>query len=161
MKNIVMSAAIMMILLITSSVIAGNDKHHHHGETMAQLQLNEGKKWEADVPLRMAINKIRESISANHNAIHENRLSTKGYHSRAKIIEGEVSNIVKQCKLPSEADEQLHIIVAELLVGADQMANNVNPSKSRQGAIKVINALNSYGKYFEDASFKPLNTNDH
>lgn len=152
-----MLTAIMMILLITSSVTAGNDKHHHHGETTTQLQLNKGKKWETDVPLRMAINRIRESISANLNAIHENRMRAKRYHSLAKIIEE--AGIVKKCKLPPEVDEQLHIIVVELLVGADQMANNADPSKARQGAIKVISAVNSYGKYFEDVSFKLLNTN--
>ena len=51
---------------------------------------------------------------------------------------------------------QLHIVVADLLAGAEQMGGKVKQGKRVEGAVKVIGALDNYGKYFDDAGFQPI-----
>jgi hypothetical protein len=71
-------------------------------------------------------------------------------------VEGAVGQIVASCKLPPAADAQLHIIVADLLAGAEEMAGKMKEVKRVNGAVKVIGALDNYGKYFDDAGFRPI-----
>ena len=78
------------------------------------------------------------------------------YHALAKQVESGVSRIVARCKLPPAADAQLHIIVAELMSGAELMASPADAASARKGAVKVIEALNQYGEYFNDIGFNKL-----
>ena len=71
----------------------------------------------------------------------------------AKQVQASVGKIVAQCKLPPAADAQLHIVIAELLVGADQMAGKVKNSSREDGANKVIGALQAYSQHFADPNF--------
>lgn len=128
---------------------------HGHGGAVT-LQLNAGKKWETDAPLRSSMAQIRRAMGGSLDKIHHNKLAAAGYGTLARKVEGEVGNIVKNCKLPPDADAQLHLIVAELLAGAEQMAGKDKHAKRQDGAVKVIGALDNYATYFDDPQFKPL-----
>lgn len=136
------------------------DGHHHaaheHGSPTATLQLDAGKKWGSDEALRSAMGAIRRDMAAALRDIHENRLPASAYGKLAGTVESEVGKIVANCKLAPEADAQLHLIVADLLAGAEQMSGKVKKAKRRDGAVKVIAALENYATYFDDAQFKPL-----
>lgn len=129
---------------------------HEHGAATAKLQLNAGKKWETDAPLRQAMANIRQAMAGALHDIHENRLSANGYSKLAQKVEAEVGNMVANCKLGTQADEQLHIVIAELLGGAEGMAGKVKGGKRQNGAVQVIGALEKYATYFDDAGFKPI-----
>ncbi|WP_223879682.1 hypothetical protein [Dechloromonas sp. CZR5] len=157
MKPYILAALTVLSLAAASPSLAARDAHHHgHSPVSASLQLNAGKKWETDAPLRTAMGEIRQSMASSLHAIHENKMSAKSYDGLAKQVEGAVGQIVASCKLPPAADAQLHIIVADLLAGAEQMAGKVKEVKRVNGAVKVIGALDNYGKYFDDAGFRPI-----
>lgn len=162
MKYSILTALTVISLAAAGPALAANNAAHDHGNTHAHgdatatLQLNAGKKWETDAALRKAIGGIRQSMAKNLNAIHNNRLPASGYGSLAHQVEGAVNDIVANCKLPPQADAQLHIIVADLLAGAEQMAGKAKPVKPRDGAVKVLGALDNYGKYFDDPGFRPV-----
>lgn len=130
--------------------------HQHEHAVAATLQLNAGQKWETDAALRQAMGNIRQAMAGSLHAIHENRLSKNGYAGLAKKVKNEVGNIVANCKLEPKADAQLHLIVAELLEGAGEMAGKVKTGKRQDGAVRVIGALEKYGQYFADPGFKPI-----
>lgn len=154
MKYPVIRTFIITVLLSSAPVFAARDAHDHgHGAASVTLQLNAGKKWETDVALRKAMGEIRQSIASSLHAIHKHKFSAQAYGGLAKKVEGAVGEIVANCKLPPEADAQLHIVVAELLAGAEQMAGK---TKRMDGAVKVIGALDNYGKYFDDPGFQPI-----
>lgn len=156
------------LLLVTALGMAGtgvslaantgavHDHAHEHATAPATLQLNAGQKWATDSALRQAMANIRQTMAASLHDIHEDRLSKKGYAALAKKVEGEVGSIVANCKLEPQADAQLHLIVAELLEGAEQMAGKAKQVKRQSGAIKVIGALEKYATYFDDAQFKAI-----
>lgn len=143
--------------LASGSHAAGTHGHEHeaaheHGAAVT-LQLNAGKKWETDQALRQSMAQIRRAVDASLPKIHDNQLPAAGYGALAAKVEGEVGNIVKNCKLEPQADAQLHLIVADLLAGAEQMAGKVKHTKRQDGAVKVVTALINYGKYFDDPQF--------
>lgn len=131
------------------------DTAHGHGSAVT-LQLNAGKKWETDAALRSSMAQIRQALDASLPRIHDNRLDAAGYSALARKVEAEVGNIVNNCKLEPKADAQLHLIVADLLAGSDQMAGKVKRAKRQDGAVKVVGALSNYAKYFDDPQFAPL-----
>ncbi|MDP2810761.1 MAG: hypothetical protein Q8O34_11490 [Rhodocyclaceae bacterium] len=144
--------------LAAAGYAAPVNKHDTHAEhaAPASLQLNAGKKWETDEALRKAMRSIRQAVDASLHQIHENRLSAAGYGTLARKVEGEVGNIVSTCKLEPKADAQLHLVVAELLAGSEQMAGKLKQAKRQDGAVKVIGALEKYATYFDDPGFKPI-----
>jgi hypothetical protein len=162
--NVKLSGAAHAVLLAAAlslsaaSFAAPAHKHDSHADhaAPASLQLNAGKKWATDAPLRKSMESIRQSVDASLHQIHENRLAPAGYGALARKVEGEVANIVANCKLEPKADAQLHLIVADLLAGSEEMAGKVKKAKRQDGAVKVIGALEKYATYFDDPQFKPI-----
>ena len=157
MKPYLHLALTVFALHVGGVALAASPAHDHgHGATEHTLQLNEGKKWETDAPLRAGMLEIRKSMAASLHAIHENKMSTRSYDRLAKQVHASVGQIVATCKLPPAADAQLHIVIADLLVGADQMAGKVKGTPRMDGAVKVIGALEAYGEHFDDPGFQPI-----
>lgn len=98
---------------------------------------------------------LRATFAAQVHAIHANKLSTAQYHALGMKVQGVVGVIVSECKLAPDADAQLHLIVAELLAGADAMAGKTEAAP-KAGAHQLVMALNSYGKYFAHPGWKNI-----
>jgi predicted DNA repair protein MutK len=158
--TLLLSVGALCLAFAGTSMAATNSAapahQHEHGASTATLQLNAGKKWETDAALRQAMGNIREAMAAALHKIHENKLSRQAYAALATKVEKEVGNIVANCKLSAQADEQLHLVIAQLLEGAEQMAGKAKTVKRQDGAVRVIGALEKYGSYFDDSGFKPI-----
>lgn len=61
----------------------------------------------------------------------------------------------QRCELPPDADAQLHMIIAQLMMGSEKMAGN-SAEAPRAGAVQVIGALDAYAAYFDDPDFIPV-----
>ncbi|HET6720648.1 MAG TPA: hypothetical protein VFH22_13425, partial [Rhodocyclaceae bacterium] len=157
LRNAILLAAGLSLAVAAHAAPA----HQHgapeaHGAAAKPLQLDAGKKWATDEALRQAMGKIRQAVAASMHDIHQNRLPAAGYATLARKVEGEVGNIVANCKLAPQADAQLHLVIADLLAGAGTMAGQVGKAPRRDGAVQVIGALEKYASYFDDPGFKPL-----
>lgn len=136
-----------------------NAGHEHgHGEVdpgnaVAGLTLDNGKKWQTDETLRSGMTKIRDAIQADMKPIHDDSLGSAGYEKLAGAVEAEVGEIVAKCKLPKAADEQLHLVLAQVSAGAAEMKKG---DARMGGAVKVMNALEAYAKFFEHPDWKPM-----
>lgn len=135
---------------------ASHRHDHDHGTAPAKLELNNGKKWETDAPLRKGMESIRGSMDAALHDIHENKLSAAKYGELAKKVNGEVNGIVASCKLDPKADAQLHLVIADILEGVEAMEGKAKKVKRQAGAVKVIGALEKYGAYFDHPGWQPL-----
>ena len=129
---------------------------HGPGTGVHGLTLNAGQKWATDEHLRKAMGKIRDGMNPAIQAIHRGTLAAAKYAALAKLASDEVAYMVANCKLEPEVDAQLHVLIAEILEGADAMAGKSKQVTRRQGAVKVIGALENYGTYFNDPNWKPL-----
>jgi hypothetical protein len=67
-----------------------------------------------------------------------------------------VAYIVANCRLSPDADAMLHLVIAELLAGADAMEGKAKGANPGAGADKVIQALDDYGRHFDHPGWQPL-----
>jgi hypothetical protein len=151
------ATAITVALAFAAPLAYGQAAHDHgHAAGEAKLVLNQGKKWPTDAPLRQGMDTIRAAVAKNVDAIHANKATAKQYEALATKVTAEVAGIVQNCKLEPEADAQLHLVIADLMAGAEAMEGKVKGETRRAGAEKVANALNAYGEHFDHAGWKRL-----
>ena len=131
------------------------DPHAHAAADRAHFTLDQGRKWSTDEPLRINMEGIRSAVVLKRDAIHDGSLSAREYEALAGTIEAHVATIVAECRLAPEADGDLHLIVADLLEGADAMRGKSQSAPSA-GGIHVMRALDAYGRYFDHPGWKPL-----
>jgi hypothetical protein len=128
---------------------------HQHEAGAHALQLDNGKKWTTDAPLRQGMDAIRDAVAADHRAIHTNKETATQYSALAEKVDGQIAYIVKNCKLAPEADAQLHLILADLIAGSDLM-KGTDQAKRREGAVKIVAALETYPQYFDHPGWRAL-----
>lgn len=125
---------------------------HSHGGTFApvQLQLDHGKKWQTDQALRHGMSEIHTAMEKSLTPIHEKAFTPVQYEALAERIQGQIDYVVGNCKLPEEADQQLHIVLERIIDGVAEMKAKIG---REQGAVKIVEALGQYRKYFEPAGW--------
>ncbi len=153
MKNLASLALIGAFALsgaaFAPAVLAAAEHQHGHGTAPMKLQLDHGKRWKTDEPLRRGMNAIRGTVHGAAAPLHKGTAKPEAYAELGRRVEADVGRIVKECKLPPDADAQLHIVVAELIAGADAMKSASDGKSGRAGLVQVDGALKSYGKYFD------------
>lgn len=143
-----------LALGFTVAAHAEASEHHHHGSNEVQkLQLNAGKKWVTDAPLRQAMSDINQAMAEALPPIHKNQFGEGDYQALAKTVSQKTAYAVEHCKLAPKADAVLHLIIADLLRGAEIMEGK-NQDSRHDGAVKVMQALQAYGKYFQHPGWK-------
>jgi hypothetical protein len=143
------------ILSLPAPASAADEHKHEQGAAAThKLTLNQGKKWATDDPLRDGMTEIRRLLAAQDEAIHKGKLKPADYAALGAKIEGEVGGIVANCKLEPAADANLHLILEDVIEGADAMQGKAKGKTPRQGASKVVAALNEYGRYFDHPGWK-------
>ena len=149
----VLAAAIALATALP--LAAAEDHQHHHSADHGQLSLDHGHKWSTDKPLRDGMTQIRTTMASKLEQIHHGKLTAEQYNALGSTVQQQVSTIVAQCKLEPDADAMLHIVLADLLAGADAMQGK-GGMKPDAGAHKVVEALNAYGQYFNHPSWRSL-----
>lgn len=132
---------------------AGVAFHHFHGDGHShggggRLQLNSGKKWETDQPLREGMGRIREIVIAASPAG-----GNAGMETLARGIQQQVDYLITNCKLPPAADETLHVILADLLEGAEIVTKQNDP---RRGIDVMRTSLGRYAEHFDHPGWLAL-----
>jgi hypothetical protein len=130
--------------------------HDHGHATPSRLELDHGRKWATDEPLRAGMTRIRSLAAAQLPAAHGGKLPAEQYVALAGQIEAEVGQIVAQCKLAPQADAMLHLVIAQIGAGTDAMAGRAGAVSPSQGLAKVVLALNDYARFFDHSGFKPI-----
>ena len=123
---------------------------HQHGGRGAEYSLSHGKKWETDATLRQGMDIIRQALAASQEGIEKNRLSAQDYQRLANVVDSNVADIVKNCKLTKETDAAFHsTVLADLTQGTELMRTSPKLQAQRAGALGVLQSLRNYGEYFQ------------
>jgi hypothetical protein len=151
------SAALAALLVAAglASLPARAASGHDHGHATSAKPLAQGQRWTTDAALREGMSGIRTAVEPQLKAIHRDRLDAAGYRSLASVAETQVAFIVANCKLPPDADAALHEIIGEIGAATETMAGK-SKLKPRQGAVKLVEALDAYGRQFDHPGWKPL-----
>ncbi len=132
------------------------DAHQHAADELTQLTLDHGRKWATDEPLRKGMTEIRNAVAADQDAIHAGKMSAARYDALAKKIDGQLADVVQNCKLPPAADAQLHLVLAEVIRGQEAIKGQDKKLDRRAGVVKVIGALDAYNKHFDHPGWRGL-----
>ena len=154
-RTFAVTLAALVFALGASAPALAADTHAHGAAAPSKLTLDHGKKWTTDAPLRQRMGEIRALLAPQLGPFHAGKLPSADYQALGAAVEQKVAAIVAECKLPPDADAMLHLIVADLVAGADIMQGKTD-GKPAEGAHKVVTAANAYGRYFDHAGWKPL-----
>lgn len=150
------TAALVIGLAVAASggaFAAAESSHRDHGSIVEEMTLNDGQKWQTDHALRAGMTGIREEVSVALQRVHDGDLAAAEYAALAGNVEQHVDDIINDCKLPPEADMQLHIALTEILGGIDLMREG---DERHRGVAAVVRALNAYGDHFDHPGWQPL-----
>lgn len=140
-----MLAAAAALLFAAAALAAENAYWHRHAAAQPNLALDHGRKWQTDAPLRQGMEKIRAALSKGMT-----------YEGLAAEVRSEVAGIVQNCRLEPAADAQLHVVLIHLLAGAEAMEGKVPGENRRDGAERIGEALNAYGRHFDHQEWSDL-----
>jgi hypothetical protein len=126
---------------------------HAAASTKLEVKLNQGRKWASDDALRGGMGQIRQDMAAALPKIHKGKLNAAEFDALSGKVQAQVDHITANCKLPEDADLVLHGILEQILDGIGSMKG---PERRSAGAVKVVEALNVYGKTFEHPGWKPV-----
>jgi hypothetical protein len=152
------AAAVVAVLTagVATPALPQAAAHDHRTAAPRALSLDHGRKWATDVALRDGMGRIRGLVEPRLGDAHGGRLDDGQYRALAVRIEAEVGTIVAKCKLAPAADAALHVVIAEMLAGADAMAGRNAKLPAAQDLVQVAAAANAYGDQFDDPGFQPI-----
>lgn len=126
---------------------------HGHAAAAVELTLDNGQKWQTDEVLRTTMGQIRDAVDASLPPIHEGRYSAAELSTLGDWVQEQVDYVVANCKLPEDADLQLHLVLTQILDGVTTMKGE---GGQEQGAATIVQALNAYGEHFDHPDWRPL-----
>src|SRR3546814_18275377 len=104
--------------------------------------------------LRQGMGALHQIVSRGMDTAHTNALKPDDYKKMSGEIMTQFTYIVENCKLEPEADAQLHILLGNISQGVDVIEGKVSGEQPEDGLIKMAQALNSYGSYFDHPNWK-------
>ena len=144
-------------LVLPFSTLAASPAAHDHGAAAPQkVELNAGKKWQIDAPLRQGMAAMRKAVSHTLPLAHAGKAQAADYDAFGAEVSKQVAYIVENCKLDPKADAQLHIVIGEILGGVDAAQGKEGEKARAAGVVKVAQALNTYGSHFNHSGWKAI-----
>lgn len=138
------------LALAPAGVVAAEP--HAHAAT-AKISLDHGKKWPTDEALRRGMGEIRTAMADALPPIHARKFSRAAFEQLSGRVQGQIDYVTANCKLPEEADHQLHVVLEQILDGIAGMKADTGRAK---GAVRIVQALELYGAHFDHAGWQPL-----
>lgn len=145
-----------MTLAFPLAAAAAQPGQHDHGATHQKIELNAGKRWATDEPLRKGMSEMRGQVAAALPAAHAGKLTPAQYEALGKELNTQVGDIVRNCKLEPKADAQLHIVIGQLADGIETLEGKRQGKERASGVVKVAQALNTYGTHFDHAGWQAI-----
>jgi hypothetical protein len=149
MKSLATVALALGLALSVQAFAATEHPHGSHGAGL-ELTLNDGQKWPTDEALRRGMGEMRNAMETSLGRIHAGQFTSANYVALADRLQKQVDYVTANCKLPEEADAQLHLVLAEMLEGMEVMRVGADRS---QGALRAVAALEAYGRHFDDPNW--------
>ncbi|MDA9433992.1 hypothetical protein [Bradyrhizobium sp. CCBAU 51627] len=151
-KSLIPLVAALGFALAPLGLAAGPYVHDGPPATV-QLRLDHGKKWSTEDALRRGMDEIRIAMAQSFAPIYNNVFTPAQYEALATRIQTQIDDVLGNCKLPEQADQQLHLVLEQVIEGAADMKTEVGRDR---GTIKIVRALAQYGKYFDHAGWQSL-----
>lgn len=134
-----MLARFLVALLLTLVLLPpASTAEHSHPDDATELALDSGERWATDESLRVAMERLHSVVTHTaHGHVPPEML--------AERIGEEMQYMVEHCKLPADADAELH----KLLVMLGDAREKLLAEKTQDAGVeKAQHVLEQYGKFF-------------
>lgn len=152
--------ASLPIALLLAAAAASAWAQHEHAAPAAHvdaLAAATRARFQADAPLSREMAAIRAAFQAQLPAIHAGRLDAAGYAALGAEVETRIATMIRECRLPEDADAALHGYIGRMLAAAGRMKRaDLDATAHRDAALEAISAYNDYGGRFVDPAWKAL-----
>ncbi len=144
--------AVALALAAPGIAAAQTASHDGHAASTIEIVLNDGAKWQGDQNMITGMTAIRDTMTANLDAIHAGTLTADAAKGMAADVQKQIDFMVENCVLEPAVDEQFHIILGEVITGVSALEEGeVEP-----GAVTIVQALNAYGEHFEHPGWQMI-----
>lgn len=154
-KRIVGRAFLAAVLAagLAGAAIAAGPHAHDHGAAPTTVKLDDGKRWPTDAPLRSGMTEMRSAIAASLDEIHGGTFTPAEYAALAAALELQIEYVTTNCRLPEDADAELHVVLGQIIDGIDAMRSDAGRDG---GVMKIVEALDLYVGAFDHPGWTPL-----
>lgn len=144
----------LLVLVLAAPLAAAGDppSSHVHRAPAAALHLDHGRRWATTPPLRQGMNGIRKAV-AEAVPTPPRALTAVEAKRLADAIRLQVDYLVANCVLAPEADAALHVLLGQMLEGAQALRRNPADEAALHG---ILAALNDYPAYFDHPGWQPV-----
>lgn len=147
-----LAVAFSLALGVPAIAAAETATHEGHDPAALEIVLNNGAKWQGDQNMYTGMTAIRGAIAAQLAAIHGGTLAADVARQMAGEIQAHLDFMLGNCVLEPEVDEQFHVVLAQVTEGV----SDLEAGNAREGAGKIVEALNAYGEHFEHPGWQAL-----
>lgn len=151
MHRSMIPAALLALVLSAASIAPvagaqGHAAHEHAGHETSQLELNQGKRWPTDAPLRQGMERVRAAVDKARQARAQGRFEKAQAQALSRSVADSIAYMVQNCRLPPKADATLHVLLGRLSAAAT--AAETDPAAA-DGLPRLSETLELYPRYFE------------
>jgi len=150
----VAAAALAILAWAPPALAQDHANHSGHGAPAAPAVTG---RFTPDATLSNEMAEARSAFAERLSAIHAGKLDGADYVALGAALEGRVTTIVRECKLPPDAGAVLHVTIARMLTAASTMKRGSStPEQRRDAAVAAVRAYDDYGARFDDPQWKAL-----
>lgn len=161
MKKQLAAAAMALAVIVSSGGLSYATASHSHGgdaTAISQMTLDNGQKWQTDQPLRDGMGWIRDTLDLTLPLIQDGSYGPDEFSALGDSVQSYIDYIAVNCKLPEEADAQLHLALEHMFEGIDALKG---ATAQERGVLAIVAALNAYGEHFDHPDWIPITVEAH
>ncbi len=157
MKALPLALLLAAALSAPVAALAYGGTQGNYGTTASpQLQLDTGKKWSTDAPLRQSMDGIRAATAQLLPAVHANTVTTAQYDAYGDDVLTMVAYVIVNSNLSPPVSAQLHLVLRDIMGGISAVQGEHGELARPAGVSQIAEASNAYGQYFEHAGWQPI-----
>ncbi|HEX2752060.1 MAG TPA: hypothetical protein VHP34_02925 [Alphaproteobacteria bacterium] len=149
MNRILFKALTVLITIFYINASWAEDPHANHRANERSpsigIQLNNGKLWATDAPLRQGMERVRAAAFLAEKSLLNGTLEETQVIALAADIDSALAFMFEHCKLEPEADANLHILLERLMHATAMLKKDTHTT---EGLPQILDVLESYPQYF-------------
>jgi hypothetical protein len=146
------TGGLMLAACLVSFAPAQAQPSHEHGHAQSmQIELDHGRLWATDAPLRQGMERIRAAVDTAQQA--DPKLNPAQALTLAAAVEDGIAFMVQHCRLEPKADANLHILLGRLSAAATQV--KADP-QAADGLPQMLEMLDIYPRRFSHPGWKAI-----
>ena len=145
-RSLALIPALLLLAVATAAAAPAPGHDHAHAPADAAdaaLQLDDGRRWQTDAPLRENMLRVRAGAAAARAAGASRPAAT----AFADTIDGSIEAMVRACRLPARADATLHVLLGRLAAAAGALRQDDADAAAALAEVDAVLAL--YPRYFD------------